>query len=198
LLLCSDHYSNSKIYSEVLVSKFCVRHALPHTIIRPGFIYGEGDRKFVPRLIAALEAGKVKYIGSGEHYLNTVYVGNVVRLIAESLGNPRTFGEKYNIADRDAVTVRRFITDLANALGLPVPLKTVRKGLALGVATVMEKVYAALRIESPPPLTRKQVTFLARSRRIDSSKAYDLLGGVPFSYEEGMRRTLDALKKKAS
>ena len=194
LMLCSDHYSNSKIHSEVFVARYCAQHDLPHTIIRPGFIYGEGDRNFFPHLITALETGKVKYIGSGDNYLNAVYVGNVVQLVVKSLGDARTFGQRYNISDHEQVTVRRFMTDVANGLGLPVPVKTLPKGIALGIATIVERIYSTLRIKKAPPLTRKRVTFLARSRRIDSSKAYAYLESVPFSYEEGMRRTLAALK----
>jgi nucleoside-diphosphate-sugar epimerase len=190
----SDHYSNTKILSEVAVRKYCTINRIPFSIIRPGFIYGEGDNNFLPRLIDNLEAGKVKFVGTRENYLNTVYVGNVAEMVAAVLGNPKAMAETYNAADPQHTTIGHFIGDVARGLDLEVPTKVAPKGVALTSAAIMERVFRLLRAKKPPPLTRKKVTFAARSRSINASKAYALLGRKPYSYEEGMKRTLASLR----
>ena len=193
----SDHYSNSKITSEIEVRKYCMINRIPFAIVRPGFIYGEGDNNFVPKLIDNLRAKKVKYIGSRENIVNTVYVGNVAELVAKTLGNPDSFGETYNIADPQHTSAGQFIGDIASGLGLDPPTKLVPKALAFTAATVFERVFRILRMKTPPPLTRKKVTFVGRSRSVNASKAYAFIGREPYSYTEGMTRTLAGLKDTA-
>jgi len=194
--LSSDFYSNSKIEAEIFLKKYCQQNEYPFTIIRPGFIYGEGDNHFFPKLIENLKNEKVKFIGSGQTVLNTVYVGNVVALIESCIGNPQALGESFNIADFDQVTVKKFFTDVARGLGLKIPEKKAPKNIALGLGSVMENTYKLLKLAKAPPLTRKKITFLARHRSINSKKAYDLIGRIPFDYHRGMKLNLDWLKQQ--
>ena len=80
-VISSDYYSNSKIYAEIFVKNYCTENRMAFGIVRPGFIYGEGDNNFFPNLIKNLRSGKVKYIGSKDNFVNTVYVGNVSALV---------------------------------------------------------------------------------------------------------------------
>ena len=114
--------------------------------------------------------------------------------MAKCLGNADSFGETYNLSDPQHTTAGRFIEDIANGLGLEVPTKLVPKSVAFAAATVLEKIYRFLRMKKPPPLTRKKATFVGRSRSVNATKAYEFLGREPYSYEEGMKRTLASLK----
>jgi len=191
--LSSDNYSNSKIYAEIAVRRYCREHQLPFTIIRPGFVYGEGDQKFLPRLIERIKTGKFSYVGSRENCVNTVYVGNVAEMVAAAVGNPAAGGETYNLADPQETTIEQFNDCICEVLNLDKPTRVLKKQVALGVATVLESLFRTLRLKSPPPVTRKQVTFVARSRSVDSSKAYALIGREPYSFADGMKRTLEAM-----
>lgn len=191
--LSSDYYSNSKIYAEIVVRKYCTINRIPFSVIRPGFIYGEGDNNFFPKLIENLKKKKAKYIGSRDNILNNVYVGNVAELVSKVLGNPESFGETYNLSDPQRITIHEFFERVCDELGLEAPTKVVPKPVALVLAAVLEEIFRKLHLKSPPPLTRKKVTFVARSRAINASKAYDLMGREPYSAEEGLSRTLESL-----
>ena len=144
----------------------------------------------MPTMVKRLQEGKFCYVGSRDNYLNTGYVGNVVELVAALVGNPESFGETYNIADPRHTTAQQFVERICDELKLPKPAKVVNKSLTLGLVGMFESVFRTLRLKSPPPLTRKQVTFVGRSRSVNSSKAYALLGREPYSFDEGMTRTL--------
>ena len=188
--LSSDFYSNTKIYGEIAVRKYCNSNDIPFAIVRPGFIYGDGDKKFMPTMIKRLQAGLFRYVGSPEINVNTGYVGNVVELVAALVGNPKSFGETYNIADPQPTTAKQFVERICDEINVPKPTKVANKPLVLGLVSLFELVYRTLGMKFPPPLTRKQVTFVARSRSVDPSKAYALLGREPYSFDEGMSRTL--------
>ena len=194
-VLSSDNYSNSKIRAEIFVKKYCRANRIPFGIVRPGFIYGKGDNNFFPNLIGNLRAGKVKYIGSKENIVNTVYVGNVSALVRALIGNSQSFGETYNISDPEDTKVSDIIERVADAIDVARPVKVVPKPVAATVATVFEKVYRMLKIKSAPPISRKKLTFVGRSRSVDASKAYRLMGDEAVSFQEGIRRTLEALEK---
>ena len=47
------------------------------TVVRPSWIYGPRDRVTLPRIIPALQQGRVPIIGSGNNLLNIIYVTDV-------------------------------------------------------------------------------------------------------------------------
>ena len=194
-VLSSDYYSNSKIRAEIFVKKYCRANNIPFTIIRPGFIYGEEDNNFFPKLIKALELKQFKFIGSKENILNVTYVGNVAALVHEVIGNPACFGQTYNISDHEHVKIGDFISKIVAELHLPEPEKVVPKNVAFAAAALVESIYRALNLNQPPPITGKKVTFSGRSRSVNCEKAYQLMGRTPFSFDEGIKRTLEYLKQ---
>ncbi len=193
-VLSSDAYSNSKIYAELAVRRYCTENGIAFTIFRPGFIYGEGDNNFFPRLIENIEAGKAKYIGSTENIVNTVYVGNVNELVATIIGNPAAIGETYNLSDPQSTTIRELYDTVCEGLDLPKPTAVIPKPVSLAAAAVMETLAKNLGLKDPPPLTRKKVTFVARSRSVNATKAYALIGSEPYSFKEGISRTLEHIR----
>ena len=194
-VLSSDYYSNSKIHAEIFVKNYCTENRIAFGIVRPGFIYGEGDNNFFPNLIRNLRGGKVKYIGSKENFVNTVYVGNVVALVDAMIGNADSFGNTYNIADPQDTTIRQVVERVSDHIGVPQPTKVIPKPVALGLATVFELAYRLFKVKTAPPISRKKLTFVGRSRSVDAKRAFALIGRKPFSFEEGITRTLESLKK---
>ncbi len=43
-------------------------------------------------------------------------------------------------------------------------------------------------------LRATKVTFVARSRSVNAAKAYALIGREPFSFQDGIRRTLEHIR----
>src|SRR5207244_6646052 len=82
------------------------------------------DRTVMPRLIENLRRGKVRYPGGGRRALNTIFIGNLVQATFLVLDNDRAVGQLYNLTDGEAVSKRRFIEAVADAMGLPRPTRT--------------------------------------------------------------------------
>lgn len=194
-VISSDYYSNSKIYAEIFVKNYCTENDIAFGIVRPGFIYGEGDNNFFPNLIKNLRGGKVKYIGSKDNFVNTVYVENVVALVNAMIGNAESFGTTFNIADPQDTKISQIVERVADHIGVPRPTKVVPKPIATALANVFEFAYRFFRIKTAPPISRKKLTFAGRSRSVNAERAYKLIGRRPFSFEEGITRTLDSLEK---
>jgi len=194
-VISSDYYSNSKIHAEIFVKDYCTENRIAFGIIRPGFIYGEGDNNFFPNLIKNLRGGKVKYIGSKDNFVNTVYVGNVAALVNAMIGNAESFGSTYNIADPQDTTISQIVERVSDHIGAPRPTKVVPKPVATALANIFELAYRSFGIKTAPPISRKKLTFAGRSRSVNAERAYELIGRKPFSFDEGISRTLESLKR---
>ena len=189
----TDYYSNSKIEQEFFVRKYCSHNRIPFTIVRPGFIYGEGDNNFFPKIISNLKKGKLKFIGPGSNHLNTVYVGNVATLVSRVTGNSSAFYQSYNLTDKNQIDVNRLVMDITEGLNLPIINKQVSLKTALAITYVFENLFRLLKIRKAPPFTRKKITFMARDRKINSEKAYKIIGEDYIPYPEGISLTLNHL-----
>jgi nucleoside-diphosphate-sugar epimerase len=126
-----DFYARTKRLSEELVRD----SGLPAVAIRSNVIYGEGDRLFTPRVIAAVRRGVFPVIGSGKNHLSCVYVGNVASAIVAALKHPVSRFRVYNVTHDapPALTQREFVTSFVEALGVrllrfPVPTFVARLG----------------------------------------------------------------------
>lgn len=78
-----SHYGMSKLAGEITVRKYACH--LPATIVRPGIVFGPGDKEFL-RLIKALYRVRLNpLIGTGRQPLAFVEVHDLVRLLIRCL-----------------------------------------------------------------------------------------------------------------
>jgi nucleoside-diphosphate-sugar epimerase len=93
----------------------------PATRLRLPMVNGEGDyyRRIESYLWRILDGGPLLLPDGGDTPTRHVYSGAVVRAIAGLLGDPRTFGQAYNMAQDETPTLREILTHLADALGAP-------------------------------------------------------------------------------
>lgn len=136
----------------------------------------------------------MKFVGAGRNHINTVYVGNVASLVSKVIGNSACFNQSYNLTDKNQVEIKRFVDDICENLDLPKVKRTVPLHTALGITLIFENIYRLLKIKKPPPFTRKKITFMARDRKINSEKAYALMGDDYYSYSNGIVKTLNCYK----
>ncbi len=187
-----DGYTKTKAEAEVLINDHIDRHRLPAVIVRPGFIYGPGERHSVPRIIEKLNAGKMMFIGRGDKVLNNTYVGNLSDAILLAMENPRALGETFNIRDQRLVTREEYINTIADYLGKPHP-KQVPEWVARMLVGPME-AFAKLRgAQEAPLLTGARIKFMTLNLDFSIAKAKRVLGYKPrVDFREGIRETLDA------
>ncbi|MEZ6087232.1 MAG: NAD-dependent epimerase/dehydratase family protein [Pirellulaceae bacterium] len=186
-----DGYTQTKAEAEVLLNRYIKDFDFPATIIRPGFIYGPGDRHVVPRIIERLSAGQMKLIGDGEKLLNNTYAGNLTDAIMLALEKDAAIGETFNIRDERLVSRKEFVGAIADFMGQPMP-KHVPEWLARSAVGFIEG-FAKLRgATSAPLLTNARIKFLTLNLDFSIEKAKRLLGYQPQTdFKEGMRSALE-------
>lgn len=186
-----DGYTRTKAEAEVLLKQHIQQHQFPAVILRPGFIYGPGERHVIPRLIKRFESGVVKFIGDGRTVLNNVYVGNFVDAVFLALPCEQAVGETFNIRDERLVTREEYIMTVANYLGKPRPGR-VPLWLARAAVPFIEG-FAKLRGSSEPPLlTGATIKFMALNLDFSIAKAKTMLGYAPaVDFQPGMKDALD-------
>jgi nucleoside-diphosphate-sugar epimerase len=192
-----DGYTLTKVEAEKLILRHVREKHLPATVIRPGFIYGPRDRTVLPRLLARLKTGQVRYFGSGEKLLNNTFVGNLVDVIFDVLDKPDTVGEIFNVTDGALVSKRDFISTVATLAGYDVPRAAVPLGVARLLTMLSEKVYHWLGRKEAPLLSKARFKFLGLNLDYSIDKARRRLGYNPrVSFNEGMQQTIDWFRKE--
>ena len=188
-----DGYTRTKAEAEFILKKHIDEFQFPAIILRPGFIYGPGDRHVVPRLIERISAGKMKLIGDGQKLLNNTYVGNLVDAIFLALTNDEAVGSTFNIRDERLVTREEFVGTIADYLGQPRPGK-IPEWVARTIVGPIEG-WARLRgATQAPMLTRARIKFLTLNLDFSIAKAKRELGYQPHvEFAEGMREALASL-----
>jgi nucleoside-diphosphate-sugar epimerase len=191
-----DGYTQTKAEAEVLLNRYIDEYDFPAVIMRPGFIYGPGDRHVVPRIIERLSAGQMKLIGDGKKVLNNTYAGNLTDSIMLALEKDEAIGETFNIRDERLVSREEFVGTIAQYMGLPMP-KKVPEWLARSAVGVIEG-FARLRgATTAPLLTNARIKFLTLNLDFSIAKAKQKLGYQPqIDFTDGMKTALDWAKSE--
>lgn len=187
-----DYYAQSKRKSEQLVWDG-VAAGVDAVVLRPNVIYGEGDRLFSPRVLAAIRQRVVPQVGTGTNHLSCVYAGNVAAAALLALRTPAAGGRAFNTTDdgADRHTQRGFVDAFADALGVRVR----RVRLPYGIARVAVDLWARWQmLRSPgryPGVGGAAVRFLAEENPFVADRARRELGWTPVtSPRDAVARTV--------
>lgn len=169
-----NDYANTKLAAEKLLDNA----NLSHVIIRPRALIGRGDTVIMPRLIRALEAGRLRIIGDGETVMDMTAVSNVADAIWLGLNAEEEHcGEAYNITNGEPVKLWDEMRYVLEGLNLVLPQKKLSYKNAMRIAGTME--FFAKFTKKEPTLMRYSVSTLANSLTLDISKAKTKLGYEP-------------------
>jgi len=195
-----DGYTQTKAEAEVVIKRHIKDMKLPAVVLRPGFIYGPGDRHVLPNLIRKLQDGQLKFIGTGEKVLNNTFAPNFVEGILLAMQKEAAIGETFNMHDPRLVSRKEFIGTICEYYGKPLP-KSVPEWLARMLVKPMESVARAMGAKSAPLLTGARIKFMANNLDFSMAKAVKLLGYDPkVDFRDGIRVALDSYvaKEKAA
>jgi nucleoside-diphosphate-sugar epimerase len=182
-------YTKAKIMAENMIQDYIQKKLLDITIVHPPWVYGEGDRTFIPAMVQAIEGGYMMFFRSGgRHAIEINYVGNIAAAVAFMIDNPATYGERYILADDPKITFREFVNSVAKKLGRPEVRVSLPYPLAYLTAACMEALYRILGIENRPFLTRMAVYLLGNNIMYDTSKLKALGFKQRYTFEEVIRR----------
>jgi nucleoside-diphosphate-sugar epimerase len=170
-------YASTKALAEQAVSAAGAEGFEP-VVLRPRMVWGEGDTTLLPEFVAAAEAGKLAWIGGGNHLTDITHVNNVVEglLLAAARGRA---GEAYFVTDGEPVVFREFISELLETQGVEPPTRSLPVWLGKAVAAGSEGTWRLLRLKSEPPLTRLALWLSSQECTIDITKARTELGYEP-------------------
>lgn len=146
------------------------------TVVRPGWVWGPGDRTRLPALVREARAGGVRMYGSGRNLVSSSHVELVVKTALAAARSPNAPGRVYHVTDGELLELRELFGALTSALGLPPPVAGPPGALA-----------AALGALGRGP-GREELIFRRRSALFDASLALGDLGVEPtLSIEAGMK-----------
>lgn len=170
-----------------------IERGMPAIITRPRAIFGPGDTTIFPRLLTAIQAGRLPIIGDGQNLVDLSYIDNVVdALILCGVAGREFNGRVYNITNGEPVKLWDVVNNICTVLGYAKPSRKIPFKTALTIATVIEFFYKLIGTAVEPPLTRYSVGVLGLHRTLDISAIQNDLGYQPrVSIEEGQKRFLD-------
>jgi len=190
-----DLYTLTKIEGEKIVVRMVEEDNLPAIILRPGHIWGPGDKRILPFIVNGLKSRRLVLVNDGGNFLSLSYIDNVIDAVKLALEKEDAVGEVYNITDGSKVTSRRFISDIIAILGIDYRIKNGTYPLLYGVASLIEWYFRIVRRRSRPPFTRYMSRFLRYDAFFDITKAMHELGYKPrISYREGITRVTPYLR----
>ncbi|MEM7734951.1 MAG: NAD-dependent epimerase/dehydratase family protein [Deinococcota bacterium] len=188
-------YAHSKRLAEDIIKRASTKLAV--ISIRPRAIFGPGDNAIFPRFIAALQAGRLPIIGSGDNVADLSYVDNVVdALLLCAQADSKHLGKVYNISNGEPVRLWDVIGHLARALALPEPRHKLPYRLVYTLAASLEATHKLFLPHKEPRLTRYGVTVLGKSMTLDIGAAQRDLGYEPkVSMEDGLEQVIAAYQQ---
>jgi nucleoside-diphosphate-sugar epimerase len=193
-----DGYTQTKAEAEILIQRHIREHGLHAVILRPGFIYGAGDRHALSRIIEKIQSEKMKFLGPGDKLLNNTAVENLCDAILLAIEKPGIDGEIFNIRDERLVTREEFINTVADYLGKPHPRHVPERVGRLLVGPI-EAIARWRGRETPPLLTRAQIKFMTLNLDFSIAKAKRVLGYRPrVDFRDGIVAALDYAIGKTS
>jgi len=120
-------YARKKSLCEDIFFAAHERGDLPITILRPGSTYGESGRiihsfGLKTTYIDRLRKGRpVIVLGDGQSLWVNCHADDVARGFVGARGNPKAFGQAYNVTGEEWLTWNRHHQKVAEALGAPAP-----------------------------------------------------------------------------
>jgi nucleoside-diphosphate-sugar epimerase len=189
-----EPYPDAKIRAERHAWEAHRRHGLPLTMVYPCWVYGEGDKTFVP-LVADAIVRRELIFWRKKAMMWPTYIENLIDIMMKISEDDRAVGNGYLVHDGEPVLFQDFCTGIARALGVKPVTTHVPYAAAYGAAVVMEAAWKLFRMGKRPLLTTYAVKNLGSRLRFSTDKARRELGWLPaISFQEGFSRTMAWLK----
>ncbi len=180
-------YDQSKLEGEKIALKRA-KEGKPVLVIRPGWVYGPGDRRTF-KLIRAIARRKFILVTRGLAHQTPIYIDDLLQGVLQCLEKGRD-GEIYNIAGDEVLTVRQIVENIAVATNSTIPKLTLPLFPTKVAAWKLEKTFGLFKKEAP--LTSGKLAFFIHPKPLSIQKAARELGFIPQThFQEGMAQTVN-------
>lgn len=185
-----SNYGKVKYDTELVVKEYV--NKFPITILRPPMVYGPNARANMTKWFKYIYKGYFMVFGKGNHFIEPIYIDDLVDATLLVLKNKESENKVYVIAGQGC-TMNEFVNTIAKIEGVKKPVH-IPVWLAYLLGFFVEVTSKILKFESP--LTRRKVKNMTTSRSLDISKARKELGYEPkVSIEDGIRKTVQWCKR---
>ena len=175
------YYAESKAIAEQ-VAVAANTDELAVVVVRPHLVWGPGDTQLVGRLVERAAAGRLAMVGHGSALIDSTYIDNAISAHVAALDavhpGAACAGRAYVIANGEPRTVYELIEGICLAAGVPFEPRHVPVKVALGLGSVVERLWPRLR-DDEPPITRFLAEQLGTAHWFDPRPARDDLSWSP-------------------
>ncbi len=168
--------------------------------LRPHLIWGPGDTQLTARVLARARAGRLRLVGGGEKWIDSVYIDNAAAAHLNALDrvepSAACAGKAYFITQGEPMPQKQLINGMLAAAGLPPCDRSIAPGVAWLAGAVLELVWTLLRREEEPMMTRFLARQLATAHWYNIDAARRDLGYAPqVTVQEGLALLAESLNR---
>ncbi|HEY6880815.1 MAG TPA: NAD-dependent epimerase/dehydratase family protein [Polyangiales bacterium] len=197
-------YADSKIAAERELLAANGQRGVLTCAIRPHVIFGPGDRRFLPAILARAKAGQLRLsVGLKNNKLSDfTYVDNLVDALLKAdehlTPDSPVAGQAYFVTNGEPMVFFEFVKKVLKELGLPRIVGAVPYPVAFAAAAVKEGL-DTLRggtLNAEDGMSRFAVRYMVRHHYFDIGKARRDFGYEPrVNLDQGIRLTCAALRE---
>ncbi len=190
-------YAETKALAEKMVLEANGKDLLTVSL-RPHLIWGPEDTNLIPRLLKRASRGRFFIVGSGLNEVDVTYVENVAlaHLLASQklVKGSSVCGRAYFITNDEPIKLWEFVNKILEGASLQPVSRKIPFQKMYWLGYVLEKLYALLKIDKEPMMTRFLASQLAYTHTYSIEKAKKDLGYKPeISVDEGLKRLISYL-----
>lgn len=147
------------------------------TALRPGWLWGPGDKTRLSALVTEARAGGIDLCGDGRNLVATTYADHLGAAALLAAVSPSAPGQAYYVGDPEFLEIREFLGLLSQTLSLPAP--------RTGGPYLLRRWWAGM---GRGALPLEEVVRRGRATYFDTQKAANELGFEPsVKIDDGMK-----------
>jgi nucleoside-diphosphate-sugar epimerase len=191
--LRGEAYCYAKVRQEELVVRYCKQYDIPYVIVRPGVVYGPGNKGITGR-IGIGTFGLFLHLG-GSNIIPLTYVDNCAHAIVLAGVKKGVDGEVFNIVDDDLPSSRTFLQmykhNVAHFKSIYVP-----HAISYFLCYLWEKYSQWSEGQLPRTFNRRRWSSYWKGNKYSNEKLKKLLGWMPqVSFKEAAIRYFEYQKE---
>ncbi|HEY5591050.1 MAG TPA: NAD-dependent epimerase/dehydratase family protein [Paludibacter sp.] len=185
-----SHYGKSKWQAEKVLREWQLKDPENKslTIIRPSVAFGEKNQGNVHNLLRQIASGRFLMIGRGENRKSMAYVGNVAAFIKFCIETNKPGLNVLNYTDQPDLTMNELVLQAEESLNRKLPSLRLPYWIGMSGGLIFDLM---ARITGRKfPISSVRIKKFCATTQIDASKAHSSGFKAPFTYAEGLDRTL--------
>ena len=190
-----DAYQRTKLEAEEWLAEYSRESGLPYAVVRPGPIYGPGDKRLL-KIFKMAKMGFVLMLGKGKGMFHLVHVDDLTNIFLLAAYEEKALGEVFIAVSDDAPIS---IVDMGQMIGKHIGNRTRTIRLPLWPFYLAADISSAIfpRLGMKPPIYRRRVDFYTKDRKFDNRKVRELLGySSRMDNETGLEQTVRWYQKQ--